>query len=218
MIFHVIKTIPCINIGKDKRINLIIQRCIPMKPLFYYRIIEKIYNFGLFWDNMAPLEENAIDFAHTNINSEPNKMIDTNHYSLEYCLAHSGESINERFRSDRPDEIDLEIANMISTHRTKMPIVVYRGVCEAVFRQMVKNAKNMDNTDLFEKAFLQTSLVKGHEIHSQYRLRIYVPEKAQAVYLGNVNEEQFYYEVDLQHGAKLKIVSVDKEYINCKLI
>lgn len=189
-----------------------------MKPFFYYRIIGKIYNIGAIWDNIAPSEENAIGFAHVNINSEPNRMIDINTYSLEYCLAHSGETINERFRQDRPDEKDLKIANMVSLHTTKAPLVLYRGVCEAVFHQMIENAKNMDGIDLYEKSFLQTSLVKGHERKSQYNLRIYVPEETQAIYLGNVNDEQGYYEVDLQHGAKLKIVSIDDEYINCKLI
>ena len=71
---------------------------------------------------------------------------------------------------------------------------------------------------LYEKSFLQTSLVKGHESNSQYHLRIQVPAGTQAVYLGNVNDEQFYYEVDIQHGAKLKIVSIDDEYINCILL
>lgn len=189
-----------------------------MKPLFYYRIIEKFGNIGAAWDDMTPSEENAIDFAHANINPEPNKMIDTNHYSLEYCLAHSGESINRRYREDRPDEDDLRIADMVALHTTKVPLVLYRGVYDKVFRQMQENAKNIGDTDLYEKSFLQTSLVKGHESKLQYHLRIYVPKGAQAVYLGNVNDEQFYYEVDLQHGAKLKIVSADKKYINCKLI
>ena len=189
-----------------------------MKPFLYYRIIGKIYNIGNKWDKLSPIEENAIEFAHKNINPEPQRKITATCYSLEYCLAHSGETINDRFRQDRPDECDLKIADMVALHTTKVPLVLYRGVCETVFQQMIENAENMDDTDLYEKAFLQSSLVKGHEIKSKYRLRIYVPKGTQAIYLGNVNEEQFYYEVDLQHGAQLKIVSIDDEYINCKLI
>ncbi len=189
-----------------------------MKPLFYYRIIGKFYNIGVTWDNMAPSKEDAIGFAHANINPEPNKMIDANHYSLEYCLAHSGETINERYRQDRPDEVDLEIADMIALHTTKVNLVLYRGICEAVFLQMRKNAKNMKGVDLYEKSFLQTSLVKGYESNEKYHLRIYVSLGAQAIYLGNVNDEQFYYEVDLQRGAKLKVFSIDKKYINCRLL
>lgn len=189
-----------------------------MKPLLYYRIIGIFCKIGNKWDKFSPAEEDAIEFAHKNINPEPPKMITTTHFSPEYCLAHYGESINERFRHDNPDENDLKIADMVALHTTKVPLVLYRGVCAAVFKQMKENAKNIDDADLYEKSFLQTSLVKGHEIKSQYCLRIYVPEETQAVYLGNVNDEQFYYEVDLQHGAKLKIVSIDDEYINCKLI
>ncbi len=37
-------------------------------------------------------------------------------------------------------------------------------------------------------------------------------------YMGNVNYEQEYYEVDVMHGSKLKIISIDDEYINCKLL
>lgn len=189
-----------------------------MKILFYYRIIGKFCGIGDEWDKLSPSEENAIDFAHTNINQEPDRMADATHYSLEYCLAHSGERINERCRQDRPDPIDLQIADMIATHATKIPIVLYRGVCKAVFRKMCENAKHIDKADLYEKSFLQTSLVKGHEINSQYNLRIYVPEGTQAIYLGNVNYEQKYYEVDLQRGSKLKIVSIDNKYINCRLL
>lgn len=189
-----------------------------MKALFLYRLIGRFHNIGADWDKLAPTEETAIDFAHENINPEPKRFKEGRHFSLEYCLAHSGETINERYRSDRPDAIDLRIADMVATHTTKTPLVLYRGVCEAVFKQMQENAKNMKGVDLYEKSFLQTSLVKGHESNSQYHLRIYVPEGTQAVYLGNVNDEQFYYEVDIQHGSKLKIVSMDDTYINCILL
>lgn len=189
-----------------------------MKPLFIYRIIGTLHNTGADWDKLAPSEENAIDFAHENINPEPKRFQEGRHFSLEYCLAHSGETINIRYREDRPEEIELRIAEMVAKHTTKVPLVLYRGVCEEVFQLMQENAKKMKGVDLYEKSFLQTSLVKGHESNSQYHLRIYVPEGTQAVYLGNVNEEQFYYEVDIQHGAKLKIVSIDKSYINCILL
>lgn len=189
-----------------------------MKPLIYYRVIGMFCNVGDKWDKLSPTEEEAIEFAHKNINPEPKRQISETQYSFEYCLAHYGENINERLRHATPNETDLKISDMVALHKTKIPLVLYRGVCEAVFKLMKENAKNMDDADLYEKSFLQTSLVKGHEIRSRYRLRIYVPEDAQAIYLGNVNDEQYYYEVDLQKGSKLKIVSFDGEYINCKLI
>lgn len=190
-----------------------------MRSLINYRIIEKFWHIGDKWNKLSPSEKDAIEFAHTNINPEPNRMAaDGTNYSLEYCLAYSGGTINGRFRYGRPAPIDLKIADMISTHKTKIPIVLYRGVCEDVFRKMCENAKHIEKADLYEKAFLQTSLVKGHEIKSQYQLRIYVPEGTQAIYLGNVNYEQKYYEVVLQRGSKLKIISMDNKYINCRLL
>ena len=36
--------------------------------------------------------------------------------------------------------------------------------------------------------------------------------------MGNVNDEPEYYEVDVMRGAKLKIISMDDEYINCELL
>ena len=83
---------------------------------------------------------------------------------------------------------------------------------------MKENAKNMTDCDLYEKGFLATSLVKGHEINSKIKLRIFVPAGTKCVYMGNVNEEQGFYEVDVMHSSKLKIISMDDEYINCELL
>ena len=70
-----------------------------------------------------------------------------------------------------------------------------------------------------EKAFLATSFVKGHEINTKIKLRIYLPAGTHAVYMGDVNyEEKTYYEVTVQYDAELKIISIDKEYINCLLL
>lgn len=48
--------------------------------------------------------------------------------------------------------------------------------------------------------------------------RILVPKGSHVKYMGNVNFEEHYYEVDIQHGAKLQVISADKEYINCLLV
>lgn len=189
-----------------------------MNPLFLERLKDKITNIGDSWDKLAPLEIDAIDFGHRYVNPEPPKKLTAFTYSLEYCLAHSGETINNRYRHDRPEDIDKKIEQMVASHKTKKDMVVYRGVCKVVFDLMKSNAKNFDGVDLYEKSFLQTSLVKGCESNSEYHLRIYIPAGTEAVYLGNVNDEQFYYEVDIQHGVKLKIISVDDKYINCKIV
>ena len=170
-----------------------------MHSKIYYRIVDCFKRIGSKWDQLAPTEETAIEFAYTYINPEPLRKNGL-FYSLEYCLANSGESINERFRNDRPDDIDLKIADMVSGYKTKTPLVLYRGVCPEIYKKMVANAKDIQGVDLHEKAFLQTSLVKGCEINREIKLRIYVPAGTEAVYLGNVNDEQFYYEVTIQRG------------------
>ena len=190
----------------------------PMIPTFFLRIKGKFHNIGANWDKLAPTKEQAIEYAHTHINQEPERMIDANHYSMEYCLAHSGEIVNERYRQNRQDEIDLKIGDMVAEHTTDTDLVLYRGVCDYVYDLMKENAKDIPDCDLYEKGFLATSLVKGHEINSKIKLRIYIPAGTKCVYQGNVNEEQGFYEVDVMHGSKLKIISIDDEYINCKLL
>lgn len=189
-----------------------------MIPTIIYRMKGKFQNIGASWDKLAPDTEHAIEYAHNHINPEPERMIDVYHYSMEYCLAHSGESINERYRQNRADDIDRQIAATVKKNTTDTDIVMYRGVCEHVFKLMKQNAKNLPDCDLYEKGFLATSLVKGREINSKIKLRIFVPAGTKAIYQGNVNDEQGFYEVDVMHGAKLKIISIDDTYINCRLL
>ena len=189
-----------------------------MKTLLFYRILGMLKNTGADWDRLAPTKENAIDFAHTNINSEPVRMIDSYRFSLEYCLAHSGESLNEHLREDRTDKEDIAISDMVAKHSCKTDLVLYRGVCDYVYDLMIQNAAPLEGVDFYEKGYMQCSLVKGHEINCKTKLRIFVPAGSCVIYLGNVNDEQHYYEVDIQHGAKLKLISIDQTYINCKLL
>lgn len=189
-----------------------------MITTLFYRIKGLFQNIGASWDKLAPTKEQAIEYAHAHINQEPERMIDATHYTMEYCLAHSGEIVNERYRQNRQDEIDLKIGDMVAQHTTDTDLVLYRGVCDYVYDLMKENAKDIPDCDLYEKGFLATSLVKGHEINSKIKLRIYVPAGTKCVYQGNVNEEQGFYEVDVMHSSKLKIISIDDEYINCKLL
>ena len=190
-----------------------------MHSTLFYRIKDIFTKTGAGWDQLAPSKDTAINYAHDKLNQDPERMIDAYKYSLEYCLAHSGESINERYRTGRTlDDVDSSIPDMINKYTTKQDIVVYRGVCDHVYELMIENAKMHPGTDLLEKGFLATSLVKGCELHYKKKLRIYVPAGTHAVYQGNVNDEQGFYEVDIQHEAHLKIISIDKEYINCKLL
>ena len=189
-----------------------------MKNKAFYRIKDKFKHIGAFWDELALEEGNAIEYAQRHINPEPQRMIDMNPYTMEYCLACSGDSINERFRQGKANHIDLQIAEMVASHTTDTDLILYRGVCDCVFELMKKNVEDMSDCDLYEKGFLATSLVKGHEINFKIKLRIYVPAGTKCVYMGNVNEEQGFYEVDVMHSSKLKIISIDDEYINCELL
>ncbi len=206
------------NISKLKRLIISSKGDQIMKTTFFYRIKDAILGIGVGWDKLAPDKDIAKDFAHEHINEEPEQMIDIYHYSMEYCLAHSGESVNERYRQNRQDEIDLKISEMVAQHKTDTDLVLYRGVCDYVYNLMKENAKDIPDCDLYEKGFLATSLVKGQELNYKIKLRIYVPAGSKCVYQGNVNNEQDFYEVDIMHGSKLKIESVDSEYINCKLL
>lgn len=189
-----------------------------MKNKIIYRITDAFKHIGAGWDKLAPDTDTAIQFAHTHINPEPQRMIDMNHYTMEYCLAHSGESVNERFRQNRCDKVDLQIAEMVASHTTDTDLVLYRGVCDHVFDLMIENATDKTDCDLYEKGFLATSLVKGHELNYKIKLRIKVPAGTKCVYMGNVNDEQGYYEVDIMHSSRLKIISIDDTYINCELL
>ncbi|SDB68355.1 ADP-ribosyltransferase [Butyrivibrio sp. INlla16] len=190
-----------------------------MKSLLFYRFKNIIYDTGANWDKLAPTIEDAINFAHRNINPEPIKPLPHSPCSLEYTLASDGENINKRLRNDYElSNLDIQISDMVATHSCKTDLVLYRGINDYVNNLMIDNAEGLKGIDYHEKGYMQCSLIKGHELDCKTKLRIFVPAGSHVIYLGNVNNEQDYYEVDIQHGAKLKIITIDKEYINCKLI
>ena len=84
-----------------------------MVKTLLYRIKGKFQNIGANWDKLAPSKEQAIDYAHNHINQEPQQMIDVYHFSLEYCLAHSVESVNKHYRQNRQNDSDLQIEQNI---------------------------------------------------------------------------------------------------------
>lgn len=191
-----------------------------MKPLMFYRIKDIFLNIGSKWDKLSPPEDEAIAFAHEFINPEPAKYISSDELSRAHILSHYGELYNPIFREGRNTEDDdcKSLFDMVEANQVKRDVVVYRGVDIGIFEQMKKNAKNKDGIDLLDKGFLYTSLVKGNEAKSFCQLRIFVPKGTSAVYSGNVNDEQFWYEVVVQCGTPLKVISADKEYINCVVL
>ena len=192
-----------------------------MMQEIFYRMKDLGLCIGAQWDRLAPSEGNAVEFAEKHINKEPRKFKEgsSSAYTDEYCLAHSGEVINERYRGNRPEDLDKQIAATLDGYRTDTNLVVYRGVCDYVYDLMKENARDIEGADLYEKGFMATSLVKGHEINGDKNLRIFIPAGSKCIFMGDVNNElKLYYEVTVQHGAALKIVSIDKKYINCLLI
>ena len=186
---------------------------------FYFKLIGKIFQTGKKWDSLSSSKDEVRDFAKKYLNEEPLKYIDGG-LSDEYIVVSSGETIGERLRSEQwVNDTIHGIYNTLKKYSTKKDIVVYRGVSKLVFDKMIESAKGDATIDFKEKAFLHTSVVKGYEISDLYRkLRIKVPKGTSAFYAGKTNnEESIYYEVVVQKGARLKVISID-DYINCELV
>ena len=83
-------------------------------------------------------EENAIDFAHEHINAEPKQCMN----SLEYLLANAGENINKQLRNRKMQDVDLyirDIINMLKNNTTDTDLIVYRGIQDNVFNEVLKS-------------------------------------------------------------------------------
>ncbi len=194
-----------------------------MKSNKCYRLREMIYGYGKRWDSLSPLEEYAICFAHKNINEEPARFIygHREKKTVEYSLSHHGEQVNTQLRKYGDDESTIRYSKRLQKYQLKEDIVVYRGLYPITMDLLKAEASKLgeDQVDLYDRGFMFTSLVKGKEIDKSCKLRIYLPKGTHAYYSGNVNyEETVYYEVVVQKGAKLHILSKDKEYYNCILI
>lgn len=187
------------------------------KSILYLK--EKIYNIGTNWDEIGIKKDEIDTFVVKFLNNEPNRIDENGEFSLEYLLASSGMSISDRFRDGHPEEKDHKIEEMLKKYKTKTQVIVYRGIPQALFEKMYLWAKNVKGVDLIDEGFLSTSLIKGHEEAEKVRLRILIPKGINAVYMGDVAfEKEKYYELTVQRGAQLKIISVDDTYYNCKLL
>lgn len=190
-----------------------------MKNLNYLKMLERELKISAAWDARAASQRNIHAFVNTYLNPEPARYQPDGSYSLAYCLAAAGESINDQLRSGIITPRIQEIIEMFDdTYKAKCDLILYRGVSQFVYNQMVDNATDMPGVDLLEKGFLQTSLIKGRELPAQIHLRIYCPATTKAIFLGNVNYEGHFAEVDVMKGAQLKLISADDAYINVKLI
>ena len=183
--------------------------------ILYFRLKEMIFKDGRKWEKKYPVKGDVKQFARQNINQQPNKFIGGG-YTGEYIVVSTAETLNDRIRSGRIANYEDSINNgylAFAKYQTKVDLVVYRGVCENVFKSMEKSFFKFH-----DKAFLCTSLLKGHELDQEYKLRILIPKGTKAAYMGDLNgEEEIFYEVIVQKGAVLRIVSFDGVYWNCKV-
>ena len=183
--------------------------------ILYFRLKEMIFKEGRKWEKKFPIQGDVKEFAKQNINPQPNKKIG-GEYTGEYIVVSTAETLNDRIRSGLIANYEDSINKgylAFAKYQTKVDLVVYRGVCKNVFKSMKKSFFKFH-----DKAFLCTSLLKGHELDQEYKLRILIPKGTKAAYMGDLNgEEKIFYEVILQNGAVLRIVSFDGVYWNCKV-
>ena len=192
-----------------------------MNELIVFLKIKSIYNkffLGVSLPKISELDETtAIDFAHMHINPEPQRYYYKDihsYYSPEYVIGHFGIINNQHIRYGYITDEIKNAEKKINSIVTDTPLVLYRGVANQTLEEMYVNAKLYKDTDLYEVGFVHTSLVEGHEINHVNHLRIFVPQYSTCVYLGDVNYEQQFYEVVLQHGARFKLISVNNKFIN----
>ncbi|MFS9008745.1 ADP-ribosyltransferase [Streptococcus infantis] len=185
---------------------------------FYYKLKGKILRTGQKWDLLSSSQADIPQFVERYLNNEPPRLVGKIPTD-EYIIASSGPTINGRLRSSIVDESIENIYHTLKKYSTKKDIVVYRGVRMEILEKMVESAQVEEYIDFKEKGFLHTSLVKGFELRDPYKkLRIKIPKGTNAFYVGNLNDEEtYYYEVIIQKGAKLKVISID-DYINCELV
>lgn len=187
-----------------------------MFPFTIYRIKDLVLRVGHRWDKLAPDEKNAIAFAHEHINPEPNR---NNKPCPEYALAHGGELNNYLLRKGERREDLYNLAQYVSSKTADTDLVLYRSIEKDTFTHMTESVKDSTVCDLHDEAFLATSLLKSGTFNDSYaKLRLYAPKGTPLVYVGDVNDEQEHFEVVVMCGANLIVESIDKDYINCRII
>ncbi len=192
---------------------------------FILRFKELIFSYGKKWDKLAASKSNLEEYLKENLNEEPEKFYNNNRLkpTFERSIAKdSGDIFNNMLymtatHNDdyNSDELNYYI-EAIRKYTTKNDIVVYRGVKEFVMQSTIKEAINK-NCDLYDVAFMSTSLFKIEKKYPYY-LRIFIPKGTCAYYVGDASDEGDNYEVLVQKGARLKILSKDNQYFNCILL
>lgn len=215
---------------------------------FLLVLLEYFGRYAKKWDNMSPdkgkvtieqmgrftseetdeYDASITKFAHDIINPTPGATKPKPHdneSTPERIICERGQSINDDLRQDIVDIKIKEASESIGQkYKLKVDLVVYRGVYKHTMENAMQEARKLKKTkkekvDFYEKGFLYSSLTKVTHLQGrEYDLRIFIPKGTCAFYSGNVNGEKYSHEIVVQRGSKLKIKSVDKQYINCELI
>jgi len=190
---------------------------------YYFRLMAILKkNYINEWDQYLISEDGVHEFVHKYINDSPS-MYDENGLTWQYIACTSGSTINDCLRygglNNNVARIIKQADEGIAKIQIKKDVVVFRDYTEYNFINAVKCAKNDEDADVLEPSFLQTKLVKTTQKHGNVNLKIYVPMGTNGIYYGDVcGEEKIYFELTFKRKRKLKIVSIDDEYINCILI
>lgn len=215
--------------------------CFNLRERLFLRLKELLYRYGSRWDKLSPdmgevsiecrrsmsLEEeeqyleNITKYAIKNINIPPKDSQVDNPYkdTPEKMICSNGTKYNENLRKGILFDEVFENSEFIRKYKLEVDLVVYRGVKDSILFHNIESAKGNSYLDLYEKGFLFGSLTKTTCLQGRnYYMRIYLPKGTCAFYSGNVNNESYLQEIVVQRGARLKILSKDKTYLNCLLI
>lgn len=212
-----------------------------LRDRIFLRLKELLYRYGSRWDKLSPdmgevsrerrasmsLEEeeqyleNITQYAIKNINTPPkDSQVDNPYkYTPERMICNNGINYNKNLRESILCDEVFENSEYIRKYKLEVDIVVYRGVTDSVLSHNIESAMGNRHFDLYEKGFLFASLTKSTCLQGcKNNMRIYLSKGTCAFYSGNVNNESYLQEIVVQRGAKLKILSKDKIYLNCLLI
>lgn len=212
-----------------------------LQDRIFLRLKELLYRYGGRWDKLSPdmgeisIEsresmsfeeeeqylENITQYAIKNINTPPKDSQVDNTYkdTPERMICHNGIDYNKNLREGILCDEIFKNSESIRKYKLEVDIVVYRGVTDSVLSHNIESAMGNRHFDLYEKGFLFASLTKSTCLQGrEHNMRIYLPKGTCAFYSGNVNNESYLQEIVVQRGAKLKILSKDKIYLNCLLI
>lgn len=173
------------------------------------------------WNEYEMSIENVETLAPKFINNEFPKG-----KSLEYILASKSPSISDAYRFDYSYANTFDnFVEMMKSYQNKEPIILYRGASEIPFKHMLEASKEIDDPNIFfyEKGFLSCSLIpeKASKYDGIKQLKIFVPPYHNVLYVGHALDQEeatgCRYEVIVQRGAKMELLTEDTNYYYCLL-